>query len=161
MFQLRLLHRCDYPEVASSCVEQWEPDVRRLLQRTDPVLRRNTIALILEAIHDHVESQALLHVRRHGRWLLGLWVRRFQREVGGLVLDYYETRSPEEMLCFTYVYTPIAFDEVIASQAERHHRNDELPCADQTEGGPVDARIAYDKLRSWSLFTPPDAWQWN
>jgi hypothetical protein len=161
MFQLRLMRRCGCDEVAGS-PEMWEPDVRRLLWRTHVLQRRTTIALILEAVYDFVESQSSLRARRHGRWLLAVWVDAFRREAGGLVLDYRDARSPEEMQCVPYLYMPIAFGGESDGRARHDDLDDSnLPCADQTEGGSVDARLAYDEWGSWSRFSPPDTWRWN
>lgn len=160
-FKQLLEHRCLYKTVAGAHEERWAPDVRRLLQETDALERRTTSALILEGIYATVENLTSRHDRRHGRWLMGIWTSRLQREIGGLVLDYYETRSLEEMQCVRYPYVPIPHGGATTSQTERDHRNDELPCADQTMGGPGDARRAYCEWRLWSPFTPPDTWRWN
>jgi hypothetical protein len=161
IFKLILMHCCHVDEVADARAEQWAPDMRELMRRTDALQRRTTSALLLEQLHGYVEHLTSSRVRRRGRWLLGVWTARLQRELGGMVLDYCETRSPEEMQCVPYFYVPMALDGESGRLEKYDTPAGGLACADDCDAVPADARWLSDWRRTWPGFEPSDTWQWN
>jgi len=164
-FQLRLRRLCFCPHFAADNIALWEPKISEKLL-DDPLQLRNTIKLILEAIHDEVESQTSPHVRRRGRWLKCIWASKLQREVGGLVLDYHEPRSLTEMECVPYVYIPLVYEGHIRNLlSEDTIAEDGVPCADDTYEQATQMIRSHDDIlnRLIARFQagPSDTWPWN